>query len=106
MQKVGQGVLQVESETKQGPVGLLGMEAFLSLVSSRQDSSFHDLPWVPKDRFEQLLVKGEAAKKPLEARLKGPEKRIKIGRPTTWDPAYNLILSATPLLNRCYQIPH
>ena len=44
MQKVGQGVLQVESETKQGPVGLLGMEAFLSLVSCRQDSRFHDLP--------------------------------------------------------------
>ena len=44
LQKVGQGVLQVESETKQGPVGLLGMEAFLSLVSCRQDSSFHGLP--------------------------------------------------------------
>ena len=35
--------LQVESETKQGPAGLLGIKAFLSLVSCRQDSSFHDL---------------------------------------------------------------
>ena len=56
------------------------MKAFLSLVSCRQDSSFHDLPWVPKDRSEQLLIKGEAAKKPLEARLKGRGRLIKIRR--------------------------
>ena len=30
--------------------------------------------------MEQLLIKGEAAKKAPEARLKGPEKFIKIGR--------------------------
>ena len=56
---------------------------FLSPVSCRQDSSLHDLPWVPKGRFELLLIKGGAVKKPPEARLKGPEKLIKIRRPTT-----------------------
>ena len=32
-----------------GSYGLLGMESFLSPISYRQDSSFHDL-WVPKGR--------------------------------------------------------
>ena len=45
--------------------------------------NLHGLTRVPKGRFQQLLIKGEAAKKPLEARLKGPEESIKIGRPTT-----------------------
>lgn len=52
------------------PVGLLGTEALLSSVSSGQDSSLHDLPRVPKGRFQQLLIregrecrnKGETAK--------------------------------------------
>ena len=51
----------------------------LSPVSWRQDSHLCDLPLVPKGRFQQLLIKG-AAKKPPEARLKGPEKLIKIRR--------------------------
>ena len=59
-------------ETEKDPVGLLGTKAFLSPFSCRQDSSLHDLPWVPKGR--------RAAKKPPEARLKGPEKLIKIRR--------------------------
>ena len=59
------------SEAEQDPVGLLGMGGFLS------PSSLQDLPWVPKGRFEQLLIKGGTAKKPPEARLKGPEKLIK-----------------------------
>ena len=33
-----------------GPVGLPGMEAFPSSISYRQDSSLHDLPWIPKGR--------------------------------------------------------
>ena len=37
---------------------------------------------VPKGRFGQLLIRGEAAKKPCEATLKGPEKLLKIRRPT------------------------
>ena len=32
----------------QGPVRFLGMEDFLSLIPCRQDSSLHDLLWVPK----------------------------------------------------------
>ena len=66
------------AETERGPVGLPGTEALLSPVSCRQDSSLHDLPRVPKGRSEQLLIKGGAARKPPEARLKGPEKLIKI----------------------------
>ena len=84
------------SETKRGPVRLPGMEAFLPPISCRQGSSLHDLLWVPKGRFKQLLMKGGSATKPPEARLKGQEKLIKIKRPTTWDPAHTLILSATP----------
>ena len=37
-------VLRINNETEKDPVGLLGMEAFLSPVSCRQDSSLHDLP--------------------------------------------------------------
>ena len=74
------------SETEGGPVGFLGTEAPLSPISCRQDTSLHDLPWVPKGRFiEQLLIKGGAARKQPEARLKLSEKLIKIRRPTTWD---------------------
>ena len=43
-------------------------------------TSFCDLPRVLKGRFKHLLVKEEAAKKPPEARLKGPEKLIRIRR--------------------------
>ena len=47
-------------------MGLLGKEVFLSpvflFVGSRPQP--HDLPWAPKDRFEQLLIKGGLAKKP------------------------------------------
>ena len=49
----------------------------MSPVSCRQDSRLYDLP---KSRFKQLAIKGGAAKKPPEARLKGPEKLIKTGR--------------------------
>ena len=59
-------------------MGLPGMETFLPPISCRQDFSFHDLPLVPKGRFEQLSVKGRTAKKPPEARLEGPEEHIKI----------------------------
>ena len=59
-------------------MGLLGMEVFLSPIPCRQDSSLHDL----LSSIKQLLIKA-AAKKPPEARLKGPEKLIKIRRPET-----------------------
>ena len=38
---------------------------------------------VPKGRLKQLLIKGETAKKPSEARLKELEKLIKIRRPNS-----------------------
>ena len=37
-------------EIEWGLVGLPAMEAFLSSISYRQDSSLHDLPWIPKGR--------------------------------------------------------
>ena len=46
-------------------------QVFLSPVSCRQDSSLHYFPWVPKGRFQQLLIKRRAAKKPPEVKLKG-----------------------------------
>ena len=53
-----------ETETEQGPVGIPDVDVFLSPVSCRQDSSLpHDLPCVPKGGFQQLLIKGGAAKK-------------------------------------------
>ena len=83
-------------------------EALFSPVSCKQGSSLHDLPWVPKGRFQQLLIKGGAAMKPSEARLKGPEKLIKIKRPPEMRlrqcrPCSTLILSETPPLNHCYK---
>ena len=55
--------------------------------SWRQDSSHYDFPWDPKRGFEQLLIRGGAAKKSLATRLKRPEKLIKI-----------LVQSCTPFL--------
>ena len=89
-------------ETEKDSVGHLGTEVFLSLVSYRQDSSLHDLPLAPKGTSEQLIMEG-TAKKPHEARLKGPEKFINIRRPTTWDAAHILTLATTPLLSCCYK---
>ena len=62
-------------------MGLLGTKiSFLSPLSCREDSSLHDLLWVPKGR---LLIKGGAAKKTPEARLKGLKQLSKIRR---WPP--------------------
>ena len=74
----------------------------VSPISYRQDSSLHDLPLAPKGTSEQLIMEG-TAKKPHEARLKGPEKFINIRRPTTWDAAHILTLATTPLLSCCYK---
>ena len=61
--KTGPELTQIE--TKWGPVGLPGIEAFLFPISCKQDSSLHDLSWVPKGRLEQLLTKGGAARNHL-----------------------------------------
>ena len=58
-------------------MGLLGMDAFLSPISYRQDSSLHDLISVPN--AEQLLIKGRTATKPLEARLKDQRGSSRLG---------------------------
>ena len=47
----------MNNEAKWAPVGLPCMEAFFSPISYRQDSSHHDIPWVSKGGFKQLLVK-------------------------------------------------
>ena len=44
-------------------MGILDMDVFLSPISCGQDSSRHDLPCIPKGGFQQLLIKGAAAKK-------------------------------------------
>ena len=68
------------------------MAACLSPVSCRGDSSLYDLSGVPKGGFQLLLIKGGTAKKPPKARLKGPEKLIKIRKTTTSDHAHlNLV---------------
>ena len=59
--------VNIDSETERDPVGLPGIEAFFVPISCRQNSRLHDLPWVPKGRFEQLLVKEGAAKKQAQA---------------------------------------
>ena len=50
-----------ESETDQDPVGLQGTKAFLCtpfLVCRKYASfSLHDLPWITKGRFKQLLIR-------------------------------------------------
>ena len=89
-----------------GAVGLLGMEAFLSLISCRQDSSTHDLPWVPRDRFKQLLINREAADKPPETKLKGPEKLVKIRRPENLRPYTYLSPASNPTLLKPFQTLH
>ena len=75
----------LKNETKWGPLGLPGIESFLSPISCRQGSSLLDLSWIPKDGFKQLLIKGEAVKKPPETKLKGLGKPIQILRLTMWD---------------------
>ena len=51
----------VVSETEWGPVGLSGMEALLSPISCRQDSSLYDLPWVPQGRFGTVANQGRSS---------------------------------------------
>ena len=73
--------LHCHTDAKQSPLGLPGTEAFLSPISCRQDSTFHNLLWVPKSRFKQLLIKVGATRKPPESRLKWSEKLFKVRRP-------------------------
>ena len=49
------------SETEWGPVQLSGMEALLSPISCRQDSSLYDLPWAPQGRFGTVPNQGSSS---------------------------------------------
>ena len=51
----------LQCEIKQGPMGLLNTSLSESPISCFKGISFslHDLPWVPKGRFKQLLTRGE-----------------------------------------------
>lgn len=49
-----------------------------------------------KGQIQIVANQGEAAKKPLETRLKGPEKIIKSRRPTTWDKSKGAQAILTP----------
>ena len=94
--------VEQSSDAEQGSVGLLGMEVFLSPIPPRQDSSpqtfseFSGLDWAT-----ELAETREAARKPPEAKLKGPERLFKTGR---WDlrPCTHPNLVSNPtLLKQC-----
>ena len=80
------------------PCEASGLEALWSPISCGQNSRLHGLPWVLKGRFEQMLIKGGAAMKPPEARLKGPERLIKIRRPNHARPCMHPNLVSNPTL--------
>ena len=83
---------RIDCDAKQSPVGFLGMKAFLSPISYRQNSNFHDLLSVPKG--STFGNQGRSSDKPPGARLKGPERLINMGRPTN-------LLSNFTLLKLC-----
>ena len=64
-----------------------GTKGLLAPISWRQDSRSSGPFLSFKGQIQQLLIKGGPAKKPPEARLKGPERFIKIRRPDLlrWD---------------------
>ena len=78
-------------------MGLLGTEVFLSpiflFVGSRPQP--HDLPWTPKGRFEQLLIKGGTAKKPPVLTVVPSLSCIQLFA-TPWSAAHQASLSFTP----------
>ena len=61
------------SWNRAGPCGAPWFWVLSLPISCRQDSRLQDLPWFLDRRFQQLLFKGGAAKKPFEARVKGWE---------------------------------
>ena len=78
----------------------------LSPVSYRQDSSHYDLPWGPKDRFEQLQIKGGIAEKWPDA---SKTKRTREAHQDQETPEKNLRkckhpnLVRDPTLTHCYK---
>ena len=75
-----------------------------------QDSSHPDLPWAPKCIFKQLLIKGGAARKPPEARLRTERLlEIRTGPPEGQLRECRLCthpsLTSTSPFNYCYKTP-
>ena len=70
-------------ETEEDPLGLLGMEAFLSPSLVGKTPATATFPKFQRADSEQLLKKERAATKPPKARLQGREKCIKVRRPIT-----------------------
>ena len=87
-------------ETEWGPVGPWGTNVFLAPAVM----TFHEFQRVDFLTVPPFLeVKWGTVKKPTEARLKGPEKLIKISRLITWDE----IKEVKTLLTTCScQRPH
>ena len=87
--------------------GSRARKPFLVPISCGQNSRLHDLPWVPKGRFEQLLAKEGAARNKLRlvtgTREALPDEkthhlRRDEGRAS---PAHTLILSESPPWDHC-----
>ena len=81
----------------------------LSTTSYRQNSSLHDLPWVPKGGFEQLLIDRRSSQETTWGKIKGTREahqdhlRRDAGRAS---PAHTLILSETSPWNQYYKTLH
>lgn len=94
-------------ETERGPVGLWGTKVFLPpfhIGKTPAIMAFYEFQRVNFLAVPPFLeIKGGTIKKPTEARLKGPEKLIKISRLITW----NEIKEVKTLLTTCScQRPH
>ena len=92
---------RIDCDAEQSPVGFLGMEAFLSSISCRQNSSFHDLFRVPKG--STFGNQGRSSKKPPGARLKGPERLINMGRATNLLSNFTLLKLCRRRKNDCHR---
>ena len=82
---------------EQDPAEPLGTEAILSQVFLSVENRLQP-PWPSlssKGQIQTLLIKGGAAKKILWGKIKGSAV-----------PEDTQNLSATPLLNHCYETPH
>ena len=83
--RVGVGCFHKGNETEQDLVGILEAKAFLCTLfpDYRKQASFslHDLPWAPRIRFKQLLIregkgggdKGETVVQPWDRGLASPQ---------------------------------
>ena len=83
-------------DAKQGPVGLLHMEAILCPISYRQASSLHDLLWVPQGKT--TANQRRSSQWTTWGKIKGPERLIKIRRLGHLRPCTDRNLFSNPTL--------